>query len=120
MAAPRDLGDEPVAPRSNQSAAPLEPIASTPLAAPREQDPNNGTLTAPRQQVATAEGGENTSSAPPVPASYEDEDIPDLSDPDVSLEESGGCWGVEVAKSLLGGKIIETVDNSGGSGKVGS
>ena len=120
MAAPRDLGDEPVAPRSNQSAAPLEPIASTPLAAPREQDPNNGTLTAPRQQVATAEGGENTSSAPPVPASYEDEDIPDLSDPDVSLEESGGCWGVEVAKSLLGGKIIETVDNSGGSGKVSS
>lgn len=120
MAAPRDLGDEPVAPRSNQSVAPLEPIASTPLAAPREQDPNKDTLAAPRQQVAPATGSENTSPAPPVPASYEDEDIPDLSDPDVSLEESGGRWGVEVAKSLLGGKIIETVDNSGGSGKVSS
>lgn len=120
MAAPRDLSDEPAAPRPDQSAAPLEPVASTPLAAPREQDPNKDTLAAPRQQVATVEGGENTSPAPDVPASYEDEDIPDLSDPDVSLEESGGRWGVEVAKSVLGGKIIETVDNSGGSGKVGS
>ena len=54
-----------------------------------------------------------------MPASFEGEDIPDLSDPDVSLEESGGRWGVEVAKSLLGGKIIETVDISGGSGKAG-
>lgn len=120
MAAPRDLGDEPAAPRADQSAAPLEPVASTPLAAPREQTPEPDIPAAPRQQVATAEGGDNTSPAPDIPASYEDEDIPDLSDPDVSLEESGGRWGVEVAKSLLGGKIIETVDNSGGSGKVGS
>lgn len=133
MAAPRDLGDEPAAPRADQSAAPLEPIASTPLAAPREQDPNKDALAAPREQtpepdipaapreqLATAEGGENTSPAPDLPASYEDEDIPDMSDPDVSLEESGGRWGVEVAKSVLGGKIIETIDNSGGSGKVGS
>lgn len=132
MAAPRDFGDEPAAPRADQSAAPLEPIASTPLAAPREQDPNKDALAAPREQtpepdipaapreqLATAEGGENPSPAPDVRASYEDEDIPDLSDPDVSLEESGGRWGVEVAKSMLGGKIIETVDNSGGSGKAG-
>ena len=49
----------------------------------------------------------------------QDEDIPDLSDPDVSLDESGGRWGVEVAKSLLGGKIIETEEKSGGSGKAG-
>lgn len=120
MAAPRDLGDEPVAPRSNQSVAPLEPIASTPLAAPREQASAQDIPAAPRQPVVMAEGGENISPAPEVPASFEGEDIPDLSDPDVSLEESGGRWGVEVAKSLLGGKIIETVDNSGGSGKVSS
>lgn len=120
MAAPRDLGDEPAAPRADQSVAPLEPVASTPLAAPREQTPEPDIPAAPRQQVATAESGDNTSPASDVPASYEDEDIPDLSDPDVSLEESGGRWGVEVAKSVLGGKIIETVDNSGGSGKVGS
>lgn len=120
MAAPRDLGDEPAAPRADQSVAPLEPVASTPLAAPREQTPEPDIPDAPREQLATAESGDNTSPAPDIPASYEDEDIPDLSDPDVSLEESGGRWGVEVAKSLLGGKIIETVDNSGGSGKVGS
>lgn len=119
MAAPRDLGDEPAAPRADQSAAPLEPVASTPLAAPREQTPEPDIPAAPRQQVATAEGGANTSPAPDVPPSYEDEDIPDLSDPDISLEESGGRWGVEVAKSMLGGKIIETVDNSGRSGKAG-
>lgn len=120
MAAPRDFAEELVAPRANQSSVPFEASHSAPLAAPREQDPNKDTLAAPRQQVAPAAGSENTSPAPPVPASYEDEDIPDLSDPDVSLEESGGRWGVEVAKSLLGGKIIETVDNSGGSGKVSS
>lgn len=120
MAAPRDWGDEPAAPRADQSAAPLIPSSATPLAAPREQDPGKAAIAALRQPVATPEGGEDISPAPDAPPSYEDEDIPDLSDPDVSLEESGGRWGVEVAKSLLGGKIIETVDNSDGSGKVGS
>lgn len=132
MAAPRDLGEEPVAPRADQSAAPLEPIASTPLAASREQDPNKDALAAPREQTpepdipaaprmsaASSVDDESASPAPGAPPSYEDEDIPDLSDPDVSLEESGGRWGVEVAKSMLGGRIIETVDNSGGSGKAG-
>ncbi|WP_288291800.1 DNA polymerase III subunit gamma and tau [uncultured Varibaculum sp.] len=86
MAAPRDLADEPAAPR--------EPATSS-------------------------ADDESASPAPGAPSSYEDEDIPDLSDPDVSLDESGGRWGVEVAKSLLGGKIIETEENSGGSGKAG-
>ena len=119
MAAPRDWGDEPAAPRADQSAVPLAPSIDTPLAALREQASAQDIPAAPRQPVAMAEGGENISPAPEVPASFEGEDIPDLSDPDVSLEESGGRWGVEVAKSMLGGKIIETVDNSGGSGKAG-
>lgn len=119
MAAPRDWGDEPAAPRADQPAVPLAPSIDTPLAAPREQASAQDIPAAPRQPVVMAEGGENISPAPEVPASFEGEDIPDLSDPDVSLEESGGRWGVEVAKSLLGGKIIETVDISGGSGKAG-
>lgn len=119
MAAPRDFAEELVAPRADQSAAPFEATASTPLAAPREQILEPDIPAAPRGPAATGADAESASPAPGAPPSYEDEDIPDLSDPDVSLDESGGRWGVEVAKSLLGGKIIETVDNSGGSGKAG-
>ncbi|MDU7408304.1 DNA polymerase III subunit gamma and tau [Varibaculum cambriense] len=119
MAAPRDFAEELVAPRADQSAAPFEATASTPLAAPREQTFEPDIPAAPRGPAATGVDAESASPAPGAPPSYEDEDIPDLSDPDVSLDESGGRWGVEVAKSLLGGKIIETVDNSGGSGKAG-
>lgn len=119
MAAPRDFAEELVAPRTDQSAAPFEASGSAPLAAPREQTFEPDIPTAPRMSAASSEDDEIASPAPDVRASYEDEDIPDLSDPDVSLEESGGRWGVEVAKSMLGGKIIETVDNSGGSGKAG-
>lgn len=119
MAAPRDFADGLVAPRADQSAAPFEASGSAPLAAPREQTFEPDIPAAPRMSAASSEDDESASPAPDVRASYEDEDIPDLSDPDVSLEESGGRWGVEVAKSMLGGKIIETVDNSGGSGKAG-
>lgn len=119
MAAPRDFADELVAPRADQSAASFEASGSAPLAAPREQTFEPDIPAAPRMSAASSEDDESASPAPDVRASYEDEDIPDLSDPDVSLEESGGRWGVEVAKSMLGGKIIETVDNSGGSGKAG-
>lgn len=119
MAAPRDLADEPAAPRADQSATPFEPSASTPLAAPREQTPEPDIPAAPREPATSSADDESASPAPGAPSSYEDEDIPDLSDPDVSLDESGGRWGVEVAKSLLGGKIIETEENSGGSGKAG-
>ena len=110
MAAPRDVEDEPAAPRVDQSAGPFEPSVSTPLAAPREQAPEPDIPAAPRGPAATGADAESASPAPGAPPSYEDEDIPDLSDPDVSLDESGGRWGVEVAKSLLGGKIIETED----------
>lgn len=119
MAAPRDFAEKLVAPRVDQSAAPFEATASAPLAAPREQTFEPDIPAAPRGSAATGVDAESASPAPGAPPSYEDEDIPDLSDPDVSLDESGGRWGVEVAKSLLGGKIIETVDNSGGSGKAG-
>lgn len=119
MAAPRDFAEELVAPRTDQSAAPFEASRSAPLAAPREQTFEPDIPTAPRMSAASSEDDEIASPAPDMRASFEDEDIPDLSDPDVSLEESGGRWGVEVAKSMLGGKIIETVDNSGGSGKAG-
>lgn len=119
MAAPRDFAEELVAPRSDQAAAPFEATASTPLAAPREQIFEPDIPAALRGPAATGADAESASPAPSAPPSYEDEDIPDLSDPDVSLDESGGRWGVEVAKSLLGGKIIETVDNSVGSGKAG-
>lgn len=119
MAAPRDFADELVAPRADQSAAPFEASGSAPLAAPREQTFEPDIPAAPRGSAATGVDDESASPAPGAPPSYEDEDIPDLSDPDVSLDESGGRWGVEVAKSMLGGKIIETVDNSGGSGKAG-
>ena len=119
MAAPRDFADELVAPRTDQSAAPFEASRSAPLAAPREQTFEPDIPAAPRGSAATGVDDESASPAPGAPPSYEDEDIPDLSDPDVSLDESGGRWGVEVAKSMLGGKIIETVDNSGGSGKAG-
>ena len=119
MAAPRDLADEPAAPRADQSATPFEPSASTPLAAPREQTPEPDIPAAPREPAISSADDESASPTPGAPSSYEDEDIPDLSDPDVSLDESGGRWGVEVAKSLLGGKIIETEEKSGGSGKAG-
>lgn len=119
MAAPRDFADELVAPRANQSSVPFEASASAPLAAPREQTFEPDIPAAPRMSAASSVDDESASPAPGAPPSYEDEDIPDLSDPDISLEESGGRWGVEVAKSMLGGKIIETVDNSGGSGKAG-
>lgn len=119
MAAPRDFADELVAPRADQSAAPFEASGSAPLAAPREQTFEPDIPAAPRMSAASSEDDGIASPAPGAPPSYEDEDIPDLSDPDVSLDESGGRWGVEVAKSMLGGKIIETVDNSGGSGKAG-
>lgn len=119
MAAPRDFADELVAPRADQSSVPFEASHSAPLAAPREQTFEPDIPAAPRGSAATGVDDESASPAPDVRASFEDEDIPDLSDPDVSLEESGGRWGVEVAKSMLGGKIIETVDNSGGSGKAG-
>lgn len=119
MAAPRDFADELVAPRADQSTASFEASGSAPLAAPREQTFEPDIPAAPRGSAATGVDDESASPAPGAPPSYEDEDIPDLSDPDVSLEESGGRWGVEVAKSMLGGKIIETVDNSGGSGKAG-
>lgn len=119
MAAPRDFADELVAPRANQSSVPFEASHSAPLAAPREQTFEPDIPAAPRGSAASSEDDESASPAPGAPPSYEDEDIPDLSDPDVSLDESGGRWGVEVAKSMLGGKIIETVDNSGGSGKAG-
>lgn len=119
MAAPRDFAEELVAPRAGQSAAPFEASRSAPLAAPREQTFEPDIPAAPRMSAASSEDDESAFPAPGAPPSYDDEDIPDLSDPDVSLEESGGRWGVEVAKSMLGGKIIETVDNSGGSGKAG-
>lgn len=119
MAAPRDFADELVAPRANQSSVPFEASASAPLAAPREQTFEPDIPAAPRMSAASSVDDESASPAPGAPPSYEDEDIPDLSDPDISLEESGGRWGVEVAKSMLGGKIIETVDNSGRSGKAG-
>ena len=119
MAAPRDFADELVAPRANQSSVPFEASHSAPLAASREQTFEPDIPAAPREAAATGVDAESVSPAPGAPPSYEDEDIPDLSDPDVSLDESGGRWGVEVAKSMLGGKIIETVDNSGGSGKAG-
>ena len=119
MAAPRDFADELVAPRANQSSVPFEASGSAPLAAPREQTFEPDIPAAPRMSAASSVDDESASPAPGAPPSYEDEDIPDLSDPDVSLEESGGRWGVEVAKSMLGGKIIETVDNSVGSGKAG-
>ncbi len=119
MAAPRDFADEPAAPRADQSATPFEPSTSTPLAAPREQTPEPDIPAAPREPAPSSADDESASPAPGAPSSYEDEDIPDLSDPDVSLDESGGRWGVEVAKSLLGGKIIETEEKSGGSGKAG-
>lgn len=119
MAAPRDFAEELVAPRAGQSAPPFETTASAPLAAPREHTFEPDIPAAPRMSAASSEDDEIASPAPGAPPSYEDEDIPDLSDPDVSLDESGGRWGVEVAKSMLGGKIIETVDNSGGSGKAG-
>ena len=110
MAAPRDFADEPVAPRADRSPTPFKPSASTPLAAPREQTPEPDIPAVPRGTAATSADDESASPAPGAPSSYEDEDIPDLSDPDVSLDENGGRWGVEVAKSLLGGKIIETED----------
>ena len=110
MAAPRDFAEELVAPRADQSAAPFEATVSTPLAAPREQIFEPDIPADPRGPAATGADAESASPAPGAPPSYEDEDIPDLSDPDVSLDESGGRWGVEVAKSLLGGKIIETED----------
>lgn len=119
MAAPRDFADEPAAPRADQYATPFEPSTSTPLAAPREQTPEPDIPAAPREPAPSSADDESASPAPGAPSSYEDEDIPDLSDPDVSLDESGGRWGVEVAKSLLGGKIIETEEKSGGSGKAG-
>lgn len=119
MSAPRDFADEPAAPRADQSATSFEPPASTPLAAPREQTPEPDIPAAPREPAPSSADDESASPAPGAPFSYEDEDIPDLSDPDVSLDESGGRWGVEVAKSLLGGKIIETEEKSGGSGKAG-
>ncbi len=119
MAAPRDFADEPAAPRADQSATPFEPSTSMPLAAPREQTPEPDIPAAPREPAPSSADDESASSALGAPSSYEDEDIPDLSDPDVSFDESGGRWGVEVAKSLLGGKIIETEEKSGGSGKAG-
>ena len=91
------------------------PPASSFPQAPRAQAPAGEPLSAPRPPAATTNGREEGSTAPQTAPSYEEEDLPDLSDPDASLEESGGRWGVEVAKSLLGGKIVETAENDSAS-----
>ncbi len=105
--APRP-GEEMVAPRPTSKQPPKEALQTQEeetLSAPRGE---NEPVAAPRSQENDANEARlaaNVSAAPEF-----EEDLPDMSDPDASLEESGGTWGVEVAKSLLGGKIIKTVD----------
>lgn len=117
----------------SESSTPEPEVAGGELAAPRPQAPKNSVLDresplkeAPQQlspQIPQAPRpteniGNYPTSAPravePISTSGkaqlpDEPDLPDLSDPDVSVDESGGRWGVEVAKSLLGGKIVEVV-----------
>ena len=108
IAAPRP-GEEMVAPRPGSpqmpEAAPRAEVNET-LAAPRA---GNEPFAAPRPQENTAQ--ENDTASEPSAAPEIAEDLPDMSDPDVGVDDSGGRWGVEVAKSLLGGKIVETADS---------
>ena len=104
-------GQPPSAAYGGESAPP----ASSFPQAPRAQAPAGEAPSAPRPPAATTNGSEEGSTAPQAAPSYEEEDLPDLSDPDASPEESGGRWGVEVAKSLLGGKIVETAENDSAS-----
>ena len=84
------LKDAPqqLSPKIPQAPRPTETIDNYPTSAPRAVEP-----------ISTSDKAQ----LPDEP------DLPDLSDPDVSVDESGGRWGVEVAKSLLGGKIVEVV-----------
>lgn len=77
-----------LSPQIPQAPRPAETIDNYPTSAPRAVEPIS------------------TSGKAQLP---DEPDLPDLSDPDVSVDESGGRWGVEVAKSLLGGKIVEVV-----------
>lgn len=77
-----------LSPQIPQAPRPTENIDNYPTSAPRAVEPIS------------------TSGKAQLP---DEPDLPDLSDPDVSVDESGGRWGVEVAKSLLGGKIVEVV-----------
>lgn len=102
-------GEEMAAPRAGSSqmpeAAPRAEVNEV-LAARRA---GNEPFAAPRPQENTAQ--ENGTASEPSAAPEIAEDLPDMSDPDVGVDDSGGRWGVEVAKSLLGGKIVETADN---------
>ena len=108
IAAPRP-GEEMAAPRAGSSqmpeAAPRAEVSEV-LAAPRAE---NEPFAAPRPQENTAQENDTASEPPASPEIAED--LPDMSDPDVGVDDSGGRWGVEVAKSLLGGKIVETADS---------
>ena len=108
IAAPR-RGEEMVAPRPGgpqmPEAAPRAEVNET-LAAPRA---GSEPFAAPRPQENTAQ--KDDAATEPSAAPEIAEDLPDMSDPDVGVDDSGGRWGVEVAKSLLGGKIVETADS---------
>lgn len=108
IAAPRPE-EKMAAPRAGSSqmpeAAPRAEVSEV-LAAPRAE---NEPFAAPRPQENTAQ--ENDTASEPSAAPEIAEDLPDMSDPDVGVDDSGGRWGVEVAKSLLGGKIVETADS---------
>lgn len=108
IAAPRPE-EKMAAPRAGSSqmpeAAPRAEISEV-LAAPRAE---NEPFAAPRPQENTAQENDTASESSAAPEIAED--LPDMSDPDVGVDDSEGRWGVEVAKSLLGGKIVETADS---------
>lgn len=108
IAAPRPE-EKMAAPRAGSSqmpeAAPRAEVSEV-LAAPRAE---NEPFAAPRPQENTAQENDTASESSAAPEIAED--LPDMSDPDVGVDDSGGRWGVEVAKSLLGGKIVETADS---------
>lgn len=112
IVAPR-AEEEMVAPRAvspqTQAEAPRAEVNET-LVAPRT---GNNPIAAPRPHESAAQV-ENPAAELPAEPTIE-EDLPDMSDPDVGVDDSGGRWGVEVAKSLLGGKIVETADNDSAS-----
>lgn len=85
---PLKEASQQLSPKIPQAPRPTETIDNYPTSAPRAVEP-----------ISTSDKAQ----LPDEP------DLPDLSDPDVSVDESGGRWGVEVAKSLLGGKIVEVV-----------
>ncbi len=108
IAAPRG-GEDLVAPRAASPQTPVSLPVTQGEETPGASRAGNESFAAPRPQEKALPGDEIAVESPIEPPF--EEDLPDLSDPDVELDDSGGRWGVEVAKSLLGGKIVETVAN---------